>query len=384
MKKSLVAVVIVIIFCGLLIVPLSLHPASTTLSPTSQGTSQSTPQNSLQPTPQTTSPKTEAPKPSVSLQNPPTITSQGPKQTSPQQNPPSGQQPINRTLQEAIGNATNYLAQTSEPYALLMLNIVYRQFGIPEFADSLQRYDQILTTNPENAPILRVLRRIADYNNPVQMDDFYSVTADVDKITVPALYSDRMSLPDNYESQLNDAANSGGYLLTHALLATIWFQDNHCDQPYDLTEFVYHANAGLIGTGSGVNDLEVEAAAFLYEVGQGKLVDDNFVRRVIATQNYDGGWPLSSDTPDGSNWHTSVLGLMLLLHVEFPAASYPSMIAPASTNDSACLNPLTVCYIAVWLFAFFNIRKKTMQFGLRQPNRTTVLKRFNYSCALVG
>lgn len=190
------------------------------------------------------------------------------------------------------------------------------------------------------------------------MDDFYSVTVDVDKITVPALYSDRLRLPDNYESKLNDAANSGGYLLTNALLATIWFHDNHCDQPYDLTELVYHANAGLIGSGSGVNDLEVEAAAFLYSAGQGKLVNDNFVQRVIATQNYDGGWSMSSDTPDGSNWHTSVLGLMLLLHIEFPASSYPLMIATASSNDDIYMNPLAVGFIAVWLVAFVHIRKK--------------------------
>lgn len=372
MKKSVAAVICAIAFCGLLIVPLSLYSASPTSSQSSQETpqstqqnsSQSTPQTTAEPTPQNTSTRTES-SPSKPAQNPPTITSQGPPQTNPQQNPPIIQQPLNRTLQEAVGNATNYLAQMNEPYALLMLNVLDRQFGIPEFADSLQSYDQQLATNPDNAPILRVLRRIADYNNPVQQDDFYSVTADLDKITVPALYSDRMSLPDNYESQLNDAAHSGDYLLAHALLATIWFHDNHYDQPDDLTEFIYQANAGLIGDGSVITDVQIEAAAFLYEAGQSLLVNDTFVQRVIAVQNYDGGWPMSSDTPDGSNWHTSVLGLMLLLYVEFPAASYPPMIAEMTVSDNGFyFYPLVTCYIVVWFLASANTKKRFIRFSL--------------------
>jgi hypothetical protein len=235
-------------------------------------------------------------------------------------------------LQEAVGNATNYFAQTQEPYALLNLNILYRRFGIPEFANSLQRYDQLLLANPKDAALLRVFRRIADYNNPVQATDFNAVTVDVDQITVPALYSDRLSLPGDYLLKLKDAANSGGYLLTHVLLATIWLQENHCELPVpdDFKESIYHATAGLINGDSVVTDLEIEAAALLYMAGQGALVDASFVQRVIATQNYDGGWSHSSDVPVGSYWHSSVLALMLLLHVEFPAASYPPMLAPAA------------------------------------------------------
>jgi hypothetical protein len=235
-------------------------------------------------------------------------------------------------LQEAVGNATNYFAETQEPYALLNLNVLYRRFGIAEFTNSLQKYDELLAKNPTNVAILRVFRRIADYNNTVQDSDFGAVTEDVDQITVPALYSDRRSLPDDYLSELNVAANSGDYLLTHALLATIWLQENHCDLPVpdDFKVSLYHATAGLINDDSVVTDLEIEASALLYMAGQGTLVSDAFVQRVIATQNYDGGWSHSSDVPVGSYWHSSVLALMLLLHVEFPAASYPPMLAPAA------------------------------------------------------
>ena len=337
------------------------------MSPTSKSTVQSTRQNpspsTSQLTPEViprTTPRTTQPEPS---QNPPKGASQNPSQSLQQPTleptPPSAVQSTNRTLEEAVGNATSYLAQTPEPYALLMLNVMYRRFGITEFADSLQHYDQVLTNNPDNA-LLLLFRRIADYSNNVPTDYISAVTADIDKITVPALYSDRENLPDNYMSELEDAANSGGYLLTHALLATIWLQENYCELPIsnDFAESLYYANARLIGTDSVVNDLQLEAAAFLYLAGQGRRVDDAFVRRVIATQNYDGGWSASSDTPDGSYWHTSVLGLMLLLHVEFPAASYPPILANAINYDGVCLNPLVVCSVAVLLFEARKVKLK--------------------------
>ena len=337
--------------------------------PTSNGALQSAP-TSPQPTapyatPQNTPQGTVPPN---IPENTPVITSQNPKQTNLQQTSSNDQEPANRNLQQAVGNATIYFAQNQEPYALLLLDVLYRRFGVTEFADSLQRYDRILAENPENAPLLRIFRRIANYNNTLQPEDFYAVTADVDKITVPALYSDRGSLPDNYVSELNDAAHSGGYMLTHALLAIIWLQDNHCDPGYDFRESVYHANAELISDDPVVTDLELEAATFLYAAGQGTLVDSTFVQLVMAAQNYDGGWSYSNDKPDSSNWHTSVLGLMLLLHIEFPAASYPPMLVSAPSYESTLLNQPILCFVAVWLFASAKLKKKPLQFSLGQPN----------------
>jgi hypothetical protein len=246
--------------------------------------------------------------------------------------PPNTQRPTNRTLSEAVGNATHYLSQTKEPYALLMLDVIYRRFGITEFNDSLQVFDGQLAANPPDAPIQRVFRRMADYSNSVlQPTDFYAVRFDLDRVTVPALYSDRFDLPPDYSSTFTSAVGSGGYLLTHALLATIWFQDNHYNLSLseDFKDNLYRANAALVNGDSAVTDLELEAAAFLYLAGQGALVDEAFVQHVIAAQNYDGGWSASSDSADNSFWHTSVLGLMLLLHVEYPASSYPPMLPPA-------------------------------------------------------
>jgi hypothetical protein len=244
--------------------------------------------------------------------------------------------PAPTNLERAISKAINFFKVNRQPnnlYALLMLNVIYRRFGIAAFADSLQQYDQMTDKNPDQAPLLRVFRRIADHNNPLQTKDLQAVTDDGDRITVPALYCDRLGLPDDYPAMLEQAVGQGNYMLTHVLLACIWIQENGCEVPMPdgFVEGVYRSSAVLIGARYPVvNDLELEAAAFLYVAGQGSLVDHVFVERVIATQNYDGGWLSSSDTPGDSDWHTTVLALLLLLHVEFPANSYPPMLAPAS------------------------------------------------------
>ncbi|MGB9959108.1 MAG: hypothetical protein ACPLKQ_01115 [Candidatus Bathyarchaeales archaeon] len=233
-------------------------------------------------------------------------------------------------MSRAVEKAIAFFKDTREPYALLWLNVIYRRFGVSEFADALQRYDQLIAEKPEQAPLLRVFRRIAVYDNRLQAGDLQAVTAEVDLITVPALYCDRSGLPDNYTATLAKAVSRGEYMLTHALLAVIWVCENGCEGklPKDFIESVYCANAALINDDQMVNDLELEAAAFLYLAGQGARVDYAFIERVIAVQNDDGGWSYSSDSPGESNWHSSILGLLLLLHVKFPSDSYPTMLAP--------------------------------------------------------
>jgi len=237
-------------------------------------------------------------------------------------------------LQTAIAKAIDFLEDRREPYALLWLDVMHRHFGIAEFADALQRYDQALTEHPEEAALLRVFRRMADYDNPLRTEDLQAVSLPSDIIIVHALYCDRLGLPIDYPRMLDREASQGGYHLTHVLLAWIWVQENGCELtlPTGFIDEIYSANAAIINSNTkSVNDLNLEAAAFLYLAGQGDLVDDYFIERVIASQNGDGSWGNYSDSEVDMYWHSTILGLMLLLHVEFPADSYPPMLDSAST-----------------------------------------------------
>lgn len=239
-------------------------------------------------------------------------------------------------LHTAITKAIDFLEDEHEPYALLWLDVIHRRFGITEFADSLQRYDQVLTERPEEASLLRVFRRMADYDNPLQTEDLQAVSLPSDIIIIHALYCDRLGLPVDYPRMLDRESGEGGYHLTHVLLAWIWVQENGCELtlPDGFIDEIYSANAAIINSDPmTVDDLKLEAAAFLYLAGQGDLVDDSFVERVIVSQNDDGSWGHSNDNQEVEylHWHSTILGLMLLLHVESPADSYPPMLDSAST-----------------------------------------------------
>jgi hypothetical protein len=235
-------------------------------------------------------------------------------------------------LTQAVEHAIGFFSDLQEPHALLMLDVMYRRFGIAEFADALQRYDAILSEGPDKQdPILCLFRRIADHDNPIDLDDLNAVTVDIDRVTIPALYCDRLGLFPEYPEMLDEAVFRGGYLRTHVLLAAIWWQDNGCEVPLPegFIQAMYRENAALIGDDPEVDDLELEAAAFLYMAGQGELVDDGFVESAIARQSVDGGWLTFSNFPGESDWHTTTLGLLLLLHVGCPADSYPPVLAPS-------------------------------------------------------
>jgi hypothetical protein len=238
-------------------------------------------------------------------------------------------------MHTAITKAIGFLEDRREPYALLWLDVMYRRFGITEFADSLQRYDQVLTERPEEAPLLRVFRRMADYDNSLQSGDLQAVSLPSDILIIHALYCDRRGLPLDYPKMLATEAGQGGYHLTHVLLALIWVQERGCELtlPEGFTDEVYSANAAIINSDpKTVDDLKLEAAAFLYLAGQGDLVDDSFIDHVIESQNDDGSWghPNEGEDKDYWYWHSTILGLLLLLHLEFPADSYPPVLDSAS------------------------------------------------------
>lgn len=231
------------------------------------------------------------------------------------------------TVRTAVANAIGFINRTREPYALLFMNIMHRRCGVPEFADTLARFDEVLAERPNEAPLLRVLRRIADANNPLQPDDWDHVKEHGDQMLVSALYCDRLGLPPSFAETLGKDVRAGGYHATHALLAWLWVHDNRCklDLPDGFVEEMYRAVAAILtDRPTMVNDLKLEAAAFLCLARQGARVDPNFVRHVVAIQNPDGGWGrpdnLGPGEPDQSSWHSTILALLLLLHVKFPGA----------------------------------------------------------------
>lgn len=223
-------------------------------------------------------------------------------------------------LQSKREKAVGFLQGTREPHALLFMDLIFRRYGVEEFSDALIRYDEVLTEHPD-APKLRVFRRMADANTPLQPEDWDSVDFPKDRVLVAAMYCDQLGLPDSYAEVLAIEAKAGGYALTHALLSYLFVLDNGCplDLPEGFVEQMYEDVAAIIDEKPGtINDIKLEAAAFLCLARQSARVNLHFVRRVLAIQNDDGGWGKPDEgagDPDGSSWHSTILALILLHHV---------------------------------------------------------------------
>ena len=229
-------------------------------------------------------------------------------------------------VRTSIADGIKFVNQTREPYGLWFMGMMHRLFGIPEFADALKRYDEVTAERPSEAPVLRVLRRLNDANNPLRPDDWDHVQIHTDQLLATALYCDRLGFPPSYAEVLEAGVKAGGYQATHVLLAWIWLQDNRCKLPVrdGFLEDMYRANAAILeDRPTIVNDLKLEAAAFLCMARQGNRVDPRVIRHVVSIQRPDGGWG-KLDTPNPANpnessWHSTILALLLLLHVHFPA-----------------------------------------------------------------
>jgi hypothetical protein len=227
----------------------------------------------------------------------------------------------------AVANAIRFVNRTREPYGLLFMDLIHRRFRVPQFADALKRYDEVTAERPKEAALLRVLRRAGDAANPLRPDDWDHVQIHTDQILVSALYCDRLGLPPAFADALGKGVRAGGYHATHALLAWIFVQDNRCKLvvPDGFVEEMYRAVAAILEDDPNVvNDLKLEAAAFLCLARQGRRVDPRFVQHVVAIQQADGGWGRLDNAdaaePNESSWHSSILALLLLLHVAFPGA----------------------------------------------------------------
>lgn len=221
-------------------------------------------------------------------------------------------------IDTTIRNAIAYLQQVRHPHALMFMTILHRRFRIEEFADAGKRYDEVLPEQPpDKQPVLRVFRRVFDAENPLVPDDWDHVTIPTDRLIISALYCDRIGLPDSFAEALQRAVRQGGYGRTHAVLAWAWIQDNQYDLevPDGFLEEMFSTTAAIINDDpTSIDDVKLEAGAFLCMARQAERVDLGFVRRVFAFQNEDGGWGAKDD----SNWHATILALMIVLHVRFP------------------------------------------------------------------
>lgn len=148
-------------------------------------------------------------------------------------------------------------------------------------------------------------------------------------VTAQALHCDWAPLAPEFWPALDRLAADSGYGLTHAMLATMWIQENGCRA--DPVRLVQLRAAGsrrlveLLDRGQAPTDLQVEALAMLFYAGQGSSVEPRHIDALLGLRRSDGGWALDTDRAS-SHPHTTALALWVLLEARHPQRPRVPMI----------------------------------------------------------
>ena len=207
---------------------------------------------------------------------------------------------------------------------LIFADFFYRRFGIEELSGSLAVYDSNLAAGTSDDAYYRVVRRMGDPDHSYQDGDWASVTAALDEVTFPALYCRDQTLPSDYVQKMDALRDLGGYHLTHVALALIWFEENGCTPPVDAS---YRSDidarmATLVDRSDGLDDLEMEAVAWLLHMGRADLVEHADLQAIADAHLPGDGWGLTPASTTG-DWHATGLGLWALLIYECPDTDEP-------------------------------------------------------------
>lgn len=219
----------------------------------------------------------------------------------------------------AVVNGISFLESriADEPAALAFAHFLHRRWGLQSFAGASDAYEALLERRPEKGSpdpgAIRMFRRLIVVDNPFDPDDISALNAPWDKLTVLALYCDRVALPPDYGERLELAAAKGGYSLTHAGMAVMWLRDNGCSVPVEkATVDEWAAQMARLLEPREAGDIPFEAAGVLEYLGYDALVPEDYLRTIVEAQNPDGGWGFDDARP-GSHWHPTLLALWAIL-----------------------------------------------------------------------
>ena len=144
------------------------------------------------------------------------------------------------------------------------------------------------------------------------------------QVMTGGLYCDVRPLSDDDLAGWDEATRQGGYQATHVVLSWWFARSLGCttsavDEAGERAVAVVRAEfTNRVGASPGpeaVDDLSLEQAAFLTEVGVTDVVTPAWIDAVLDAQQPDGGWALSAPTPGAttpSHWHATLLAVWML------------------------------------------------------------------------
>lgn len=243
--------------------------------------------------------------------------------------------PLDTALDAAIDGAVGWLERAMEDAwaadAAALIAYLARVFDEPRLRalaqSALARADAAVAARQG---LTRPFYRLIDPGARASADEVRGVVGLTGSVTAQALHCDRLPLAPDFWPALQRLASGGGYASTHAVLASVWLQENGCE--VDARRLAVSRDEAvrnlveLLDGATAPTDLRAEALAMLNYAGQPALAGARHVAALLDVQRDDGGWALAVDR-DASHPHTTALALWVLLEARHPQRTRAPMIS---------------------------------------------------------
>lgn len=202
-----------------------------------------------------------------------------------------------------------------DPAIVWIYTILMRRFNLPEL-DAVRFFKRGvrdgLYSNSDEALILNVI--VPDVRDALRLEK--TKTDSINSLLFASMYCATKALPSDYLQRVEKMAQKGGYELTHMYLILIILREKRCreylqqEQQYLQLEKKLEPLVLTLSTQARIiNDLDIEAAAFISYGNPALTPPDSYLRRVIdaAEQHLDNPYVSKMSA------HTVVLLLWYLL-----------------------------------------------------------------------
>jgi len=221
--------------------------------------------------------------------------------------PPAAPPPAPVQVSPAAQRAIDFLrAQKAMSLStLVVVRYLERQFGLEPFPAALA---------PGGEAQMRFFGRLIDPSLTLSAEDLAPLS-ELEGTNALAIHCDRVPLPADYLERLRKLASGGGRRLGQAFLPLIWAVDNGCIRFESARALAAENRAALAEEAE--RDFErlegVLAIVFLQRFGFAEDVKPEWIARLLAGQNADGGW-VKEEAKDCDFRRTAVALMVLLAH----------------------------------------------------------------------
>jgi hypothetical protein len=224
--------------------------------------------------------------------------------------------PSPEKVEAAIAEAFAALArpEIDDPYELLFLDLAYRRFGRSEGAGAMADY--VMTTTEPPQPDRWLMAR---WGNAALPHDGAAIAgmerSNSNRGLLEAMYCKEQPIPADYAIYARDAIANGGYDLTHVLSGYAFAKEAGCAYPLppDEVEAMVQTTAAML-PGTGMTDLQLEAALILAWLGRKELLPADTLSRMLSVRWKNGAWG-QTQTSKMADGHATMLALNLMLEL---------------------------------------------------------------------